>query len=168
MLIAYLHANKTRIVEQLYQSILQTIGSDAAFDAQFLRGSVATTADAFLAALEANDPKPLDDCLAQFLAGSTVANFPLTALHRNFTVFASMLPPLLHECYGDDSAGILDALHHMHLLIDTTLNKLVGEYEKRSKLLVAAAVRAARGAQPGSGDPTHPRGRGVSDAAGFQ
>ena len=76
MLIAYLHVNKARIVERLYQNILQTIGSDPAFDAEFLRGSVTETADAFLAALEAGDPQPLDDCLARFLAGSTVANFP--------------------------------------------------------------------------------------------
>lgn len=136
MLIAYLHEHKARIVERLYQDILRTIGDDTAFDTQFLRGSVATTADAFLTALEANDSGPLDACLAQFLAGSTVANFPLTVLHRNFTVFASMLPPLLRECYGDDTDGILDALHRMHLLIDTTLNKLVGEYERRAKILV--------------------------------
>ena len=136
MLIPYLHENKARIVEKLYQGILRAIGDDTAFDTRFLRGSVATTADAFLTALEANDAKPLDDCLAQFLAGSTVADFPLAVLHRNFTVFAVMLPPLLRECYGDDTDGILDALHRMHLLIDTTLNKLVGEYEKRSKLLV--------------------------------
>jgi PAS domain S-box-containing protein len=136
MLIAYLHEHKARIVERLYQSILQTISGDPAFDAEFLRGSVAETADAFLSALEANDSQPLDDCLARFLAGSTVADFPLTVLHRNFTVFAAMLPPLLRECYGDDTGSILGALHRMHLLIDTTLNKLVGEYEKRSKLLV--------------------------------
>lgn len=136
MLIAYLHANKARIVDRLYQNIMQTIGSDPASDAEFLRGSVAETADAFLAALEAGDSQPLDDCLARFLAGSTVANFPLTVLHRNFTVFAAMLPPLLRACYGDDTNSILDALHRMHLLIDATLNKLVGEYEKRSKLLV--------------------------------
>lgn len=136
MLIAYLHENKARVVEMLYQGILRSIGDDTALDAQFLRGSVATIADAFLTALEANDSKPLDDCLSRFLAGSTVADFPLTVLHRNFTVFASMLPPLLRECYGNDSDRILDALHRMHLLIDTTLNKLVGEYESRSKLLV--------------------------------
>ena len=136
MLIAYLHENKARIVDGLYRNILQTIGDDAAIDAQFLRGSVATTAEAFLTALEANDSKPLDDCLAQFLAGSTVADFPLTVLHRNFTVFAAMLLPLLRECYGDDTNSILDALHRMHLLIDATLNKLVGAYEKRARILV--------------------------------
>ena len=136
MLIAYLHENKARIVDRLYRNILQTIGDDDALDAQFLHGSVAETAEAFLAALEANDSKPLDDCLARFLAGSTVADFPLTVLHRNFTVFASMLPPLLRECYGDDTDRILDALHRMHLLIDTTLNKLVGAYEKRARILV--------------------------------
>ena len=136
MLIAYLHENKAHIVEKLYQSILRTIGGDTGLDAQFLRGSVAETAEAFLRALEVNDSQPLDDCLARFLAGSTVADFPLTVLHRNFTVFASMLPLLLRECYGEDGDSIVDALQRMHLLIDTTLNKLVGEYEKRSKMLV--------------------------------
>jgi adenylate cyclase len=57
-------------------------------------------------------------------------------LHRAFTVFGEMLLPLLRECYGDDTARILDELQRLHLLIDAILQTLVTSYENRSKAMV--------------------------------
>ena len=49
---------------------------------------------------------------------------------------ARLLLPLLRECYGDDTARILDDLQRLHLLIAAILQKLVEQYETRSKALV--------------------------------
>src|ERR1043165_7298286 len=70
------------------------------------------------------------------IAPRTVEEFPLAVLHRTFTVFGEVLLPLLHECYGDDTGRILDDLQRLHLLIATILQKLVEQYEARSKALV--------------------------------
>src|SRR5262249_56848483 len=44
--------------------------------------------------------------------------------------------PLLRECYGDDTVRIPDDLQRLHLLIATILQKLVEQYETRSRVLV--------------------------------
>src|SRR5438093_1471071 len=136
MVLTFLLNNQVRIVETLYQRIYQTTQAEAHFLPDALRDNIARGASAFLAALQANDPAAIDHFLADLIAPQTVEEFPLAVLHRTFTVFGEMLLPLLRECYGDDTARILDDLQRLHLLIATILQKLVEQYEIRSKALV--------------------------------
>ena len=55
-----------------------------------------------------------------------------------------MLLPLLRECYGDDTVRILDDLQRLHLLIAAILQKLVEQYETRSKALVRSQQEQLR------------------------
>ena len=136
MFITFLTVNQARIVEMLHQRIRQTTQAEAHFAPDALRDNIARGAAAFIATLQADDPMILDRFIADLMAPRTVEEFPLAVLHRAFTVFGEMLLPLLHECYGDDPARILDELPRLHLLIDAILHKLVTHYETRSKALV--------------------------------
>lgn len=136
MFLIFLTANQARIVEMLYQRIHQTLQAEAHFAPQALQDNVARGAAAFIAALQADDPTVLDHFMAEIMAPRTVEEFPLTVLHRAFTVFGEMLLPLLRECYGDDPVRILDELPRLHLLIDAILHTLVTHYETHSKALV--------------------------------
>jgi PAS domain S-box-containing protein len=136
MVLTFLLNNQARIVETLYQRIYQTTQAEAYFVPDALRDNIARGASAFLATLQTNDPAAIDHFLADLIAPRTVEEFPLAVLHRTFTVFGEMLLPLLRECYGDDTARILDDLQRLHLLIATILRKLVEQYETRSKALV--------------------------------
>lgn len=136
MIVAFLCNNQARIVEMLYQRIHQTTQAEAHFVPHTLRDNIARGAAAFLATLQANDPAALDYFIAALIAPRTVEEFPLAVLHRTFTVFGEMLLSLLRECYGDDTARILDDLQRLHLLIAAILQKLVDHYETRSKALV--------------------------------
>ena len=55
-----------------------------------------------------------------------------------------MLLALLRECYGDDTGRILDDLQRLHLLIAAILQKLVEQYETRSKALVRSQQEQLR------------------------
>src|SRR5215471_1209312 len=136
MVLTFLLNNQARIVEALYQRIYQTTQAEAHFVPDALRDNIARGATAFLATLQANDTAAIDHFLADLIAPRTVEEFPLAVLHRTFTVFGEMLLPLLRECYGDDTARILDQLQRLHLLINTILQTLVTHYETRSKAMV--------------------------------
>src|SRR5262245_25941559 len=136
MMLAFLRNNQARIVDALYERIHQTTQAAAHFVPNELRDNIARGATAFLATLEANDPTAIEHFITDLIAPRTVEEFPLAVLHRTFTVFGEMLLPLLRECYGDDSGRILDDLQRLHLLIAAILQKLVEQYETRSKVLV--------------------------------
>src|SRR5262249_32692991 len=136
MVLAFLRNNQARIVAMLYERIHQTTQAEAHFVPNELRENIARGAAAFLHTLEANDPTAIDHFITDLIAPRTVEEFPLAVLHRTFTVFGEMLLPLLRECYGDDTVRILDDLQRLHLLIATILQKLVEQYETRSKELV--------------------------------
>ena len=136
MVLAFLRNNQTRIVDALYERIHQTTQAAAHFVPNELRDNIARGATAFLATLEANDPTAIEHFITDLIAPRTVEEFPLAVLHRTFTVFGEMLLPLLRECYGDDTGRILDDLQRLHLLIAAILQKLVEQYETRSKVLV--------------------------------
>src|SRR6266567_8970800 len=136
MVLAFLRNNQARIVDMLYERIHQTTRAEAHFVPNELRDNIARGAAAFLATLEANDLTAIDHFITDLIAPRTVEEFPLAVLHHTFTVFGEMLLPLLRECYGDDMARILDDLQRLHLLIATILQKLVEQYETRSKALV--------------------------------
>ena len=136
MLHTFLSTNQERIMALLYDRIYQTAQAPAQFAPYVLRDNIAKGAAAFIAALQADDPRALDDFIANLIAPRTVEEFPLAVLHRAFTVFRDMLLPLLRECYGDDTVRILDELQRLHLLIVNILQTLVTHYETRSKALV--------------------------------
>src|SRR5215510_4612787 len=136
MVLAFLRNNQARIVDMLYERIHQTTQAEAHFVPNELRDNIARGAAAFLTTLEANDPTAIDHFLTDLIAPRTVEEFPLAVLHRTFTVFGEMLLPLLRECYGADTGRILDDLQRLHLLIAAILQKLVDQYETRSKVLV--------------------------------
>jgi len=136
MILAFLRTHHDRVVAMLYERIRQTTAVEAHIASPTLRDNIARGATAFLDALEADDPGAIDRFLAELIGPRTVEAFPLAVLHRTFTVFGELLPPLLRECYGDDTARILEDLQHLHLLIATILHKLVEQYETRSKALV--------------------------------
>ena len=136
MALAFLRHHQARIVDMLYERIHQTTQADAYFVPNELRDNIARGAAAFLSTLEANDPTAIDHFITDLIAPRTVEEFPLAVLHRTFTVFGEMLLPLLRECYGDDTGRILDDLQRLHLLIAAILQKLVEQYETRSKVLV--------------------------------
>src|SRR5215467_12761850 len=136
MVLVFLRNNQARIVDLLYARIYQTTQAEASFVPNELRANIARGAAAFLTTLETNDPTAIDHFITDLIAPRTVEGFPLAVLHRAFTVFGEMLLPLLRECYGDDTRRILDDLQRLHLLIATILQKLVEQYETRSKALV--------------------------------
>jgi len=136
MVLAFLRNNQARIVDMLYERIHQTTQAEAHFVPNELRDNIARGAAAFLATLEANAPTAIDHFITDLIAPRTVEEFPLAVLHRTFTVFGEMLLPLLRECYGDDTVCILDDLQRLHLLIAVILQKLVEQYETRSRVLV--------------------------------
>src|SRR5262245_43830401 len=121
MLRTFLSIQQVRIVEMLYKRICETTKAEAQFAPHVLRDNVAKGAAAFVAALQADDPMVLERFIADLIAPRTVEEFPLAVLHRTFTVFGEMLLPLLRECYGDDTARILDELQRLHLLNDAIL-----------------------------------------------
>src|SRR5713101_10125568 len=136
MALAFLRHHQAHIVDMLYERIHQTTQAEAHFVPNELRDNIARGAAAFLTTLETNDPTAIDHFITDLIAPSTVEEFPLAVLHRAFTVFGELLLPLLRECYGDDTGRILDDLQRLHLLIATILQKLVEQYETRSKALV--------------------------------
>ena len=136
MVLAFLRNNQARIVDMLYERIHQTTQAEAHFVPDELRDNIARGAAAFLTTLEANDLTAIDHFITDLIAPRTVEEFPLAVLHRTFTVFGEMLLALLRECYGDDTGRILDDLQRLHLLIAAILQKLVEQYETRSKVLV--------------------------------
>ena len=136
MMLAFLRNNQARIVDALYERIHQTTQAEAHFVPNELRDNIARGATAFLTTLEDNDPTAIEHFITDLIAPRTVEEFPLAVLHRTFTVFGEMLLPLLRECYGDDTGRILDDLQSLHLLIAAILQKLVEQYETRSKVLV--------------------------------
>lgn len=136
MLLSFLTINQERVVEALYQSILQHVKEQTLFHPETLRENVKKISLAFLHALQEESSESLDICLQEFVQSRTVEEFPLALLHRTFTVFSTMLPELLHECHGHDYSSISHDLQRLHLLINTTLTTLVAHYETRSKALV--------------------------------
>ncbi len=136
MVLSFLRQHRPRIVEELYQRIHAAHHADVAFSPEKLHENIACGTEAFLEALDSNDLAAMDRFLAALIAPRTVEAFPLAVLHRTFTVFGEMLLPLLRECYGADTARILDELHRLHLLIAAILHKLVAHYETRSNALV--------------------------------
>src|SRR5215467_71994 len=136
MVLVFLRNNQARIVDLLYARIYQTTQAEVSFVPNELRDNIARGAAAFLTTLETNDPTAIDHFITDLIAPRTVEGFPLAVLHRAFTVFGEMLLPLLRECYGDDTRRILDDLQRLHLLIATILQKLVEQYETRSKARV--------------------------------
>jgi len=136
MALAFLRHHQARIVDMLYERIHQTTQAEAHFVPNELRDNIARGAAAFLSTLEANDPTAIDHFITDLIAPRTVEEFPLAVLHRTFTVFGEMLLPLLRECYGADTGRLLDDLQRLHLLIAAILQKLVEQYETRSKVLV--------------------------------
>ncbi len=136
MVLSFLRQHQSRIVEELYQRIHMTHHADVSFSPEKLHENIMCGTEAFLEALDSNDLAAMDRFLADLIAPRTVEAFPLAVLHRTFTVFGEMLLPLLRECYGEETARILDELHRLHLLIATILHKLVEQYETRSKALV--------------------------------
>jgi PAS domain S-box-containing protein len=144
MILAFLHDNQARIVDMLYERIHQTSQTDAPFVPSELRDNIARGASAFLATFQADDPTAIDRFIAGLIAPRTVEEFPLAVLHRTFMVFGELLLPLLRECYGDDTARILDDLQRLHLLVAAILQKLVEQYETRSKALVRSQQEQLR------------------------
>lgn len=144
MVLAFLRTHQARIVEMLYQRIRQSPAA-AAFAPAMLQTSLAQGAQAFLDTLANNDLTAIDHFLANLIAPQTVEAFPLAVLHRTFTVFGELLLPLLQECHGPDTAQILADLHQLHLLIAAILQKLVEQYETRSKALVRAQKEQLQG-----------------------
>ncbi len=136
MLLAFLTTHHERVVEALYQSILQHTEGHGLFDPNMLRDNVRKVSSAFLQALQEGSSGPLDQCLQEFVDSRTVEELPIAVLHRTFTVFGTMLPGLLRECHGEDQGSIIDDLQRLHLLINTTLTTLVAHYETRSTALV--------------------------------
>src|SRR5215831_20240111 len=136
MVLAFLHNNQARIVDALYERIHQTTQAEAHFVPNELRDNIARGATAFLTTLEDNDPTAIEHFITDLIAPRTVEEFPLAVLHRAFTVFGEMLLPLLRECYGDDTARILDELQRLHPLINAILQTLVTYYETSSKARV--------------------------------
>jgi PAS domain S-box-containing protein len=128
----------------LYERIYRTTQAEAAFVPDELRDNIARGATAFLTSLEANDTTAIDHFIVDLIAPRTVEEFPLAVLHRAFTVFSELLLPLLRECYGADTERILDDLQRLHLLINAVLQKLVEQYETRSKALVRSQQEQLR------------------------
>jgi adenylate cyclase len=136
MMLTFLRNHQARVVDMLYKRIQHTTQAAASFVPDELRDNIARGATAFLTSLEANDTTAIDHFIADLIAPRTVEAFPLAVLHRAFTVFGEMLLPLLRECYGADTARILDDLQRLHVLIAAVLQKLVEQYETHSKELV--------------------------------
>ena len=144
MILAFLHDNQARIVDMLYERIHQTTQEEAHFVPSELRDNIARGATAFLATLQVNDLTAVDHFISGLVGPRMVEEFPLAILHRTFMVFGELLLPLLRECYGDDTARILDDLQRLHLLVATILQKLVEQYETRSKALVRSQQEQLR------------------------
>jgi len=144
MILAFLRNHQARIVDMLYERIRQTTQTEAHFVPDELHDNIARGATAFLTSLETNDTTAIDRFIADLIAPRTVEEFPLAVLHRAFTVFGEMLLPLLRECYGTDMGRILDDLQRLHLLIAAVLQKLVEQYETRSKALVRSQQEQLR------------------------
>jgi len=136
MLLTFLSTNRERLIDALYQRICETTKAEVQFAPQALRDNLAKGAEALLVALQAHDPQSLDRFIADLIEPRTVEEFPLTVLHRAFTVFGEMLLPLLRECYGDDTARILDELQRLQPLINRILQTLVTYYVTSSKAIV--------------------------------
>jgi PAS domain S-box-containing protein len=136
MLLEFLTGNRARIIPVLCQCIRQTTPEYAEIPVEELEARVATGVEAFLEALRQNDFTPLDRFITATVVSRAVAEFPLAALHAGFTAFGELLLPLLCECYGNDMAQIIAALHRLHLCKDAILQRLVSQYETQARAVV--------------------------------
>ena len=136
MFFDFLSKNRSKIIPILCRRIRQTTPEYDKMPAHELEERVKKGVNAFLYALRDNDLTPLDDFIAETVRSRTVEEFPLAILHGGFRVFGELLLPLLHECYGSNTACLLHELQRLHLLKDTILQRLVEQYETQMRAVV--------------------------------
>ncbi len=136
MLLTFLTNSRERIVAILVERIHQISPVYAAMPQQELQTSIAKGMDAVLETLRYGDLTVLDHFIAPMVTTRIREELPLALVHLVFTVFGELLPTLLHECHGDDTARMLCDLQRLHTLKDTMLSKLVAHYEAQKQALV--------------------------------
>ena len=76
MLHTFLSTNQERIIAMLYKRIYQTAQTPTQFIPHVLWDNIAKGATAFIAALQPDDPRSLDDFIANLIAPRTAEEFP--------------------------------------------------------------------------------------------
>jgi adenylate cyclase len=136
MLLTFLTENQAEIVTTLTARIRNLAPAYRAIPEQELSASVHKGMEAGLAILRTNDLHALDRFIATTVAARLPDNFPLSLLYAAFTAFGELLPSILHQCHGDNTARIAVDLQRLHMLKDTMLSRLVQHYEEQAQRLV--------------------------------